>query len=361
MIKNQNIAIVATGDEITQGDVINTNGAYIARMLNQAGFQIGQHCSVPDEQESITQVLEQIMQTHQTIITIGGLGPTCDDITRQCVAAASKHPLVFNHNNWLSIQEFFVKKQCDIPESNRQQAYFPKNAIIIPNHRGTAAGCLLHTKNNTWIMLPGPPSECLVMMKKQILPLLIEHQQPAEIYRYRWLLLGSGESQIAAKINQLPLHPKTQLGYRCHHPYLDVKIKAQTENTLLKDRLLIESIIDSPICPKGQKASDRLVVYLKKNKLSIHDHTTGGILESLLNQPETHHHLHFNQKYNDDTWLITGLSEYWLNKPTTYTSIQITHKQKTETLSIRNKTDLTPHIAAELICHHIIIKTSGRQ
>ena len=354
MNNNPKIAVVATGDEIIEGDVINSNGANIASMLNQAGFNVTQHLAVRDKRKAITNALQYLMQSHQIIITIGGLGPTCDDITRESVAEASQHPLEFSEENWKSIQSFFKKHQRNIPEGNQQQAFFPKHAIIIPNHRGTAAGCLLYTKNNTWLMLPGPPSECLVMMEKQALPQLIEYYRPKKTYRHKWLLLGASESHIAEKINQLKLDQHTEVGYRCHQPYLDIKIKAASEAILQKDQLLIESIIDCPLCTGGHKASDQLLIYLKKNNLSICDDATGGVLQSLLSQPTTKHHLDFNGNKTDATWVITGLSDYWLSKPAHYTYLQITQKKHTVTIKIRNKPKLTPHIAAELICHHII-------
>ena len=95
-----NIGFLATGDELTTGDILNTNGQTIARILFEKGFELGSHVIAPDEESSIVNAIKFLLQNHSIIIITGGLGPTSDDRTRYALAKALNKHLIFHMPSW---------------------------------------------------------------------------------------------------------------------------------------------------------------------------------------------------------------------------------------------------------------------
>lgn len=240
------IALLATGNEITEGDILNTDGQLIAQILTANGFHIGLHVVAPDDDEDIKKALEFLLAEHQAVIMTGGLGPTSDDRTRNALSTVSERELEFDETSWQQICERVQKRLGREPHpSNRQQALFPKDATIIPNPNGTAAGCWLKHENKMIFMLPGPPKECLPMFETAVLPQLLQLKSPQKKIKYTWKLKDAVESEIAALIDEAVKNYPVQTGYRADSPYLEVKIYLSDESA--KDELL--EIIHKIISP----------------------------------------------------------------------------------------------------------------
>ena len=90
------IAILAIGDEITSGDIVDTNSSFICSAAGELGIQVPLITSVGDEQEVISEVLLTALQKVPVVIVTGGLGPTTDDITRDAIAKFLGKNLVLN-------------------------------------------------------------------------------------------------------------------------------------------------------------------------------------------------------------------------------------------------------------------------
>ena len=224
--KQLKVALLATGDELIYGDILNTNAQHIAKLLIEHNIDVGLHLISPDGLLDIKHALLFLLKTHDSVIITGGLGPTSDDRTRFALSAATRKPLAFDDASWQHIVTRIQTRYPGriIPESNRQQALFPKGAIIFNNPHGTANGCGLALKNKLIFMLPGPPHECLPMFQDLVLPQLIQADYPQEMYRKKWMLSNVSEGQIAEELDRLvdPYHVST--GYRIATPHLEFKI-----------------------------------------------------------------------------------------------------------------------------------------
>ena len=232
MTKNMlnSVALIATGDELTTGDILNTNGATIAQQLFSNGIIVGEHVIVADNEAAICKAITYQLQNHHTLIITGGLGPTSDDLTRFALAKYLQTRLVFNEEVWNTICQRLQKRNFPIHESNRQQALFPEGATILPNLHGSAAGCIVKPNEQQIFMLPGPPKECLPMFTDYVLPKLTHLFQPH--YRIKWLLTGVLEGEIAAKIEAAIPHLNCHFGYRWNYPDLEFKLSAGDAATL---------------------------------------------------------------------------------------------------------------------------------
>lgn len=311
------IALLATGDELTTGDILNTNGQQIAQSLFDAGFQIGKHVIVSDAEKEIIESLHFLKQTHDVIIITGGLGPTSDDKTRFALTHANNLELYFDEQSWQAIVDRLNRYALTIHESNRQQAYFPIGAEVIPNPNGTAAGCRLQIDNTIYFMLPGPPRECLPMFNEMVLPYLLAHTQAKKLQQQKWRLFGVSEGEIAAELDHLANGFAVTTGYRWDYPYLEFKLRYEAGTNI--DALLekIETrLAPHYICTAEKTASELLIEKLIKlnEPLIINDKVTAGLLQYRLTHPETFNKIEFSNDINAQI-TISGLTEFWKNQP----------------------------------------------
>ena len=87
--KKVKVALIATGDEVVSGQIVNTNASHLASRLSDVGVKVEGHFAVLDRVESLKGVFNHLKQV-DVVLTIGGLGPTRDDLTRQVIADYSK-------------------------------------------------------------------------------------------------------------------------------------------------------------------------------------------------------------------------------------------------------------------------------
>jgi nicotinamide-nucleotide amidase len=243
---SKQIALLATGDEICNGDIVNSNSAEIAQRLFSEGMYSGTHITVGDNLSDIETAIHFLLQKHQALIITGGLGPTSDDVTRQALSQALKKKLVFDAAVWETIvARLTYLGYTNPPESNRQQAFFPENAVIIPNAHGTAAGCMVQVQSNGQFifMLPGPPAECLPMFNAAVLPVLKEQEFQQVLYHDRWLLSGVNEAEIAEKLDEAISPFNCMTGYRVCYPYIEVKLCSTHQSDFANAILVVEKIV----------------------------------------------------------------------------------------------------------------------
>jgi len=195
--------LVAIGDEVLFGDTVNTNGARLANSLKAAGGEVLWQEVVPDDEGAIARAVGRGLDAADLVLTIGGLGPTRDDLTRQGVARALGIPLEENALARSAVEDAFGSRGIRMPSSNLRQALLPTGSEILPNARGTAPGFLALTPEGRRVaVLPGPPSECDHVFTKSLWPRikdLFPHGR-----RVLWLrFAGLGESALEEAMGDL--------------------------------------------------------------------------------------------------------------------------------------------------------------
>lgn len=317
-----NIGFLATGDEIVVGDILNTNAQLMANTLFHEQMHVTEHRIVRDDEANITKNILSLLEDNDALIITGGLGPTTDDRTRFALAKAIQQPLELHDDVWQAIINRLSQRygMTNIPVSNQQQALFPKEAQILDNPHGTAAGCLCRFQGKLIFMLPGPPNECLPMFTHHVFPILQKEKFGQETYFKNWLLFGVSEGHIAEKLEEaLASFSSCQTGYRVTFPYLEFKVFSKDETELQKSIQAVSNIIGPYLLNHSTtKTSELLKNFLKTHlhEISILDNATGGWLEQLLRMPELNSQLHFNAN-NKNHWRLelSGLDEYWNSVP----------------------------------------------
>ncbi|GEB74341.1 putative competence-damage inducible protein [Levilactobacillus brevis] len=197
--------IIAVGTEILLGQIVDTNSAFIARELAEAGIEVYYHSLVGDNATRLTAVVEQARSRSDLVIISGGLGPTKDDLTKQTVAHLLGVKLVEDALAMAKIRRWFAINGREMTPNNRLQALYPAGSQPLANRTGLAVGAFYQDPDGADIMLlPGPPSETEPMFREQALPLLKQTYPRSEYLSSRVLrFFGIGESQLVTQLSDL--------------------------------------------------------------------------------------------------------------------------------------------------------------
>lgn len=312
------LGLLATGDELTHGDTLNTSTQVIAKALSSEGFSIGMHVVCGDKEQELLDALSFLGTKHQVLIITGGLGPTSDDRTRFGLSSYLEQPLIAYADALLHIETRLTQAKLLMNEGNRQQALFPAGAELFPNPNGTAMGCAYQRDGQLFLLLPGPPKECMPMFQNYALPFLKKIITSSQKEILTWRLFGVPEGQIAEVLEHALTGITCQFGYCVETPYLIFKVRCEKEDgakiCAVIEPLVAAYIIASP----EQTASTALLKLLETQtlKITIFDEVTGGALQCLLQKPQNYTHLSFREKKSDEAdvyFHATGLEAYWQN------------------------------------------------
>ena len=196
--------ILNTGEELLRGEVVNTNGPYLARHLESTGFQVREMRVVGDSLSDIAQALRDAGRDGDLICITGGLGPTSDDVTNEAVGLAFARPLVLHQPALRHIEERFREFGVPFPEINKKLALLPEGCRVYDNPLGTAPSYRLDiSERKSVVVMPGPPREIQAVFEDPILPDLRLRfgQVPLETKKY--VLYGKAESQLQEQLQDL--------------------------------------------------------------------------------------------------------------------------------------------------------------
>lgn len=164
--------IISCGTELTTGQCVDTNSAWMSAQLTLRGIRVVEHVTVDDDVERLAEVVRRSLSEAQWVLVSGGLGPTADDVAREAIAAALGAPLEESPEALQQIRKFFEHWQRAMPESNRGQARVPQGCTVIPNPKGTAPGIEYVAGERRLFAFPGIPGEMKAMFEAAVVPLL---------------------------------------------------------------------------------------------------------------------------------------------------------------------------------------------
>jgi nicotinamide-nucleotide amidase len=196
--------ILSVGTELLLGNTTNTDARDISVYLSELGINVFYHTVVGDNPERLKSAVSIARNRADIIITTGGLGPTCDDLTKQVLASAFGLELVFHEDLAEEMRRYFKETigTNSMTENNLQQAYLPEGCTIFHNEWGTAPGCAFESDGVHVIMLPGPPRECNAMFKTCAEPYLRALSDDV-IFSHNLHIVGRGESSVEQQLRPL--------------------------------------------------------------------------------------------------------------------------------------------------------------
>ena len=221
------VAIVSIGTEITRGELVNTNAAWLADRLVELGFEPVEHCSVPDDRVAIVETLRRLSATCRIVLCTGGLGPTTDDFTASCAAQLIGRPLETHAPSLDAIRRRLERAGRTMSASNAKQAEIPQHAEVLTNPVGTAPGFLIPCGLARIVFMPGVPTEMQAIFDEHVVTMLRPLIEPKTAQR-RLRTYGWPESAVGDKLAGVEASmPGVTIGYRAHVPDVEVKVHAQ--------------------------------------------------------------------------------------------------------------------------------------
>ncbi|MCB2311283.1 competence/damage-inducible protein A [Clostridium tagluense] len=194
--------ILAVGTEILLGDIVNTNAQYIAKRLADLGIVVYHQSVVGDNPERLLEAYRLAFSRADLVITTGGLGPTKDDLTKEVAFEYFGKKSVVHEASMKIIEGYFKEMDKPMAKSNVKQAYFPVDAVILPNNNGTAPGCIIEENGKIVALLPGPPREMKPMFEEAVVPYLEKFQQGVLVSKVL-RVIGVGESSAEEMIEDI--------------------------------------------------------------------------------------------------------------------------------------------------------------
>jgi len=221
--------ILSVGTELLLGDIVNTDTAFIAGRLAALGFPSYRQTVVGDNDGRLADAIREGFSRADILILTGGLGPTCDDITKKAVAEYFGVPLVMDEEAKADIEGFFKQMGRPMTENNLLQALVPEGAHVFQNRWGSAPGIAISDGRKTAVLLPGPPSECEPMFAEEVEPWLAK-RSGSTLFSLNLHLYDIGESRAEAilkPIMESAVNPSVA-PYACEHE-VRIRITARGE------------------------------------------------------------------------------------------------------------------------------------
>jgi nicotinamide-nucleotide amidase len=287
--------IVSTGDEVLNGEIADTNAAWLAERLLEMGVEILRHVAVGDAEGPIEEVVREAARRCHLVVVTGGLGPTEDDLTRHALAKAAGVPLELHEESLAQIEERFCRFGRPMPPQNRIQAMIPQRAMVLPNSEGTAPGFIARCDDAHVAVLPGVPREMEVMFEKHLAPFILSLPVERRAVRVERLqTYGIPESLVNEKLGHLMSRAANPLiGLRVHGGVITVKLLATGHDADVAARVLApaveeaERILGEAVFGRGDETLEAAVARLLEGRgktLAVAESCTGGLIGHLLTQ-----------------------------------------------------------------------------
>lgn len=199
-------AILAIGDEIQMGQVVNSNAAYMSSTLTNLGIAVVVHSTVGDDVQDIVNELRRLCSIADIVLCTGGLGPTHDDRTKDALLVYYSDSLVQHEPTQNRIRELVTRSGRALTDINAAQALVPSRCIVLENHLGTAPGMLFDENDDIVVSLPGVPDEMKALMSAKVIPYIKRKIDIERLERWEYQVLsvaGIAESALAELIGDV--------------------------------------------------------------------------------------------------------------------------------------------------------------
>jgi len=303
--------IVSIGNELTLGQTVDTNSAWLSQQLAAIGGRVRMQATVADELEPIRDLLDRAARAADVVLVSGGIGPTAADLPRHALAAAMGVDLVLHPPSIERIREFFTRRGRVMPEANTVQAMFPAGAAPIENTCGTAPGIRAKLHRADVFVMPGVPREMKEMFTRDVLPALSERSGDAVLLAKTINTYGAGESDVGERIRDLMQRGRNPtVGTTAQQTIIGVRIHAfgptrdEARRLLDADAAEIRRRLGDLVFGEDDETLAHAVakrLFETKRTVATAESCTGGLIAKSLTD-------------------IPGSSEYFLNGFVTYSN-----------------------------------------
>ena len=284
------VELLATGDELLTGQVVDTNSAWLMDRLWDLGVMPRRKVLVGDDREDLRAAIAEATSRSDLVVMSGGLGPTEDDLTAEVVAAAAGVPLELHEPSLAAIRERFARLGREMTPNNARQARMPRGATVIPNRFGTAPGFSVRLGRCELVALPGVPVEYRGLSEEFVLPLVSARTGSRPAFRLVKLFAvpESHADQAMRPVMDDPANAGVRFGYRAHWPEIHVKwavsgADAEAQADRILDR--VRAIFGESIFAEGKDELAPLVVAQlarRGERVAVAESCTGGLVAEMI-------------------------------------------------------------------------------
>ena len=338
------IEIITIGDEMLIGQIVNTNAAWMGRELTQHGFEIVAITTVGDQSEEIIRALDSGFGRADILLLTGGVGPTNDDITKHTLCQYFHTALTFSDEVLQQIESIFLKRNIQLNQLTRNQAYVPVNSTVIQNKVGTAPILWFEKGHKILVSMPGVPFEMKTAMTDDIIPRLQQQFLVKDYLRRSYLVTGITESALAMRLadyeNKLPAG--FSLAYLPSYGYIRLRLSAWGEEHKEEIRLLgrkLRQLLGDQFVAKSEKTPERLLgERLRKKGLTVStaESCTGGYIAHRIT-------------------VVAGASDYFEGSIITYDN-----RIKEELLEVDQKTIETAGVVSQAVVEQMALSVASK-
>jgi len=285
-----NVALLFTGNELLKGSTVNSNLAFLGEALASAGIPPVLELCAGDTPQMISAAVADAVHVADTLVVCGGLGPTADDVTLECVSRFFGKKLAMDDALRAKIEAYWHSRRIDHPaKSQYKQALVPEGAEVLPNPRGTASGIAFTStyagKQCNVFLLPGPPREFRPMVQEELLPRLKRLAGADTLVTKGFLAAGMGESLLSKIVMPLIAPFPVEFGCTAKAEGCALFLSGRDPDAVDRAVEVARAGIGAQALPAGEIHLAPYILALLKAKhltLTTAESCTGGLIGQLL-------------------------------------------------------------------------------
>ncbi len=203
------VELVSTGSELLNGRTVNRHASVLGDQLKALGIPLLRDTTVPDNVELIEQAVRSALERADVVLVSGGLGPTCDDVTRDALAKMLGRKVVMDGLSLVSLHTRLKRLGRKVTHEAELQTQVVEGAVALSNPVGMAPGERLDVKGKTIFVLPGPPDEFHAVLTEHVMPWLRDKFGAGALPAERiFMVCGVGESDMMKRLGEVGFPPK---------------------------------------------------------------------------------------------------------------------------------------------------------
>lgn len=285
------IEVIATGNELLDGTISDTNTQRLALRLRPLGLKIRRSSVVSDDPAEISRALAMAVSRSDIVVVSGGLGPTVDDLTLEIAAKTFGTKMVVSAAARRNVFRRIQRLKRKFNAGHEKQSLIPEGSEVLANEEGTAPAIEWKLGDRRIYFLPGVPREFDHVMNRHLLPAFALFKKPTAEFLFVLKIFGVPESELNEWARRQKLPASVTLGFRTRLPenHLKLQVVARSETEARRKILPIAKKVQrqfgSLFFSMGEESFEEVMLsklLKQKKQVAIAESCTGGLVSSML-------------------------------------------------------------------------------
>ncbi len=285
------IEVIATGNELLDGTISDTNTQRFALKLRPLGLKIRRSSVVTDDPAEISRALALAVSRSDVVIVSGGLGPTTDDLTLAVAAKTFGSKMISSVQARRNVLNRIKRLKRKFNAGHEKQSMIPQGADVLANDEGTAPAISWKLGDRRMFFLPGVPREFDHVMDRHLMPFFNRMKAPTANFLFVLKIFGVPESELNEWARRQKLPKGVSVGFRTRLPENHLKFEVTARNEAAARRLIaplvakVRKQFGSLFFSMGEESFEEVILaqlLKQKKQIAIAESCTGGLVSSML-------------------------------------------------------------------------------